>query len=160
MPGRPGRGAEYASQRRWRMWGRHGITAGALMVVFGIGVWAGGVRANAQRTTRVLELRKYTANPGKLDALVQRMRDSETKLFEMHGMKGVFYSIAADAPESQNTFIYVLSHESRDAAKKSWDDFRNDSSWKSLRETSEANGPLVGKVESIFVNPTDFSPTR
>src|SRR6266404_3915929 len=139
---------------------RHGITIGAIAVAFGIGLWAGGARADAQRTARILEVRKYTANPGKLDSLVRRMRDDETKLFEKHGMKGVFYSVAADAPESQNTFIYVLSHESRDAAKKSWDDFRNDPSWKSLRDPSEANGPLVGKVESTFVNPTDFSPTR
>jgi hypothetical protein len=142
------------------MWGRYGITAGALIAVFGIGLWAGGARAQAQRTARVLEVRKYTANPGKLDALLQRMREGETQLFEKHGMKGVFYSVPADAPESQNTFIYVLSHQSREAAKKSWDDFRNDSSWKSIRDTSEANGPLVGKVESTFVNPTDFSPTK
>ena len=142
------------------MSGRHGITACALIVALGIGLWVGGARADAQRTARVLEVRRYTANPGKLDALLQRMREGETQLFEKHGMKGVFYSVAADAPESQNTFIYVLSHESREAAKKSWDDFRNDTSWKTMRDTSEANGPLVGKVESTFVKPTDFSPTR
>ena len=45
-------------------------------------------------------------------------------------------------------------------AKKSWDDFRNDAAWKSLRETSEANGALVAKVDSIFVAPTDFSPLK
>jgi hypothetical protein len=142
------------------MSGRYGVTAGILSVACGLGVWAGSVHAGAQQTARVLEVRRYTANAGKLDALVQRMREGETKLFEKHGMKGVFYSVATDAPDSQNTFIYVLSHESRDAAKKSWDGFRNDPSWKSLRDTSEANGPLVGKVESTFVNPTDFSPTR
>jgi hypothetical protein len=125
-----------------------------------MGVWIGGARADAQRAARVLEIRRYTANPGKLEALVQRMRESETKLFESHGMKGVFYSVAADDPDSQNTFIYVLSHESREAAKKSWDDFRNDPAWKSLKATSEANGALVGKGDSIFVNPTDFSPAR
>ena len=131
-----------------------------IFAAFGAGVWVGGASVVAQQTARVLEVRRYTANPGKLDALVQRMRESETKLFENHGMKGVFYSVAADAPDSQNTFIYVLSHASRDAAKKSWDDFRNDPSWKSLRDTSEASGALVGKVESTFVIPTDFSPTK
>src|SRR5436190_23649876 len=131
-----------------------------IVAAFGTGVWIGGASAGAQQTARVLEVRRYTANPGKLDALVQRMRESETKLFENHGMKGVFYSVAADAPDSQNTFIYVLSHASRDAAKKSWDDFRNDAAWKSLRDTSEANGPLVSKVESTFVIPTDFSPLK
>ena len=88
------------------------------------------------------------------------MREGEAKLFEKEGMKGVFYSVAADTPDSQDTFIYVLSHESREAAKKSWDDFRNDAAWKSLRDTSEANGPLVSKVESTFVIPTDFSPLK
>ena len=139
----------------------YGITAGLVSAAFSLGIFVGvGVRADAQRSARVLEVRRYTANAGKLDALVKRMREGETRLFEKHGMKGVFYSVAAEAPESQNTYLYVLAHESRDAAKKSWDDFRNDPAWKSLRETSEANGPLVGKVESIFVTPTDFSPTK
>ena len=75
-------------------------------------------------------------------------------------MKGVFYSVAAEAPDSQNTSLYVLSHASREAAKKSWDDFRNDPAWKSMRDQSEANGALVGKVESTFVSPTDFSPLK
>ncbi|SRR5712692_10173144 len=143
------------------MFRRYGSALSVAAAAFGLGLWAGVVvHTQAQRNTRVLEVRRYTTNPGKLDALVQRMREGEAKLFEQHGMKGVFYSIAADAPESQNIFIYVLAHDSRDAAKKSWDDFRNDPSWKSLRETSEANGPLVGKVESTFVNPTDFSPIK
>jgi hypothetical protein len=120
----------------------------------------GGVRVDAQRSGRVLEVRRYTTNEGKLDALLKRMRESETKLFEQHGMKGVFYSVAAEPPQSQNTFIYVLAHESRDAAKKSWDDFRNDPAWKSMRDASEVNGPLVGKVDSVFVTPTDFSPLK
>ena len=138
----------------------YGVRVSVVVAAFGIGVWVGAVRTDAQRAARVLEVRRYTANAGKLDALLQRMREGETKLFENHGMKGVFYSVAADAPESQNTFIYVLSHESREAAKKSWDDFRNDPSWKSMRDTSEAAGPLVGKVESTFVTPTDFSPLK
>ena len=139
---------------------RYGVTVSMILAAFGIGVCVGGAHVEAQRTARVLEVRKYTTNAGKLDALVQRMREGETQLFEKHGMKGVFYSVAADSPDSQNTFIYVLSHESREAAKKSWDAFRNDASWKSLRETSEAGGALVGKVESTFVIPTDFSPTK
>ena len=138
----------------------YGVRVSVVVAAFGIGVWVGAVRTDAQRAARVLEVRRYTANAGKLDALLQRMREGETKLFEKHGMKGVFYSVAAEAPESQNTFIYVLSHEGREAAKKSWDDFRNDPSWKSMRDTSEAAGPLVGKVESTFVTPTDFSPLK
>ncbi|OFW09614.1 MAG: hypothetical protein A3G20_01940 [Acidobacteria bacterium RIFCSPLOWO2_12_FULL_59_11] len=134
------------------------VIAGLVSVAFGLGLYLGGVRADAQGNARVLEVRKYTANAGKLDSLLKRMREGETQLFNKHGMKGVFYSVAADAPESQSIYLYVLAHESREAAKKSWDDFRADPAWKSLREASEVNGPLVGKVESTFVNPTDFSP--
>ena len=140
---------------------RAGITIGLVAIAFGLGVYVGGgARVDAQRPGRVLEVRRYTAAPGKLDELVKRMREGETSLFEKHGMKGVFYSVAAEAPDSQNTYLYVLAHDSREAAKKSWDDFRSDAAWKSLRETSEANGPLVSKVESIFVTPTDFSPLK
>jgi hypothetical protein len=143
------------------MFRTYGITAGLVSVAFGLGLYAGGgVRVDAQRSARVLEVRRYTANAGKLDPLVKRMREGETALFEKHGMKGVFYSVAAEEPASQNTYLYVLAHESREAAKKSWDDFRNDPAWKSLRDTSEAGGPLVGKVESTFVTPTDFSPLK
>lgn len=143
------------------MFRTYGVMAGLAAVAFGLDLFAGGgVRVDAQRSTRVLEVRRYTANAGKLDALVKRMREGETALFEKHGMKGVFYSVAAEAPDSENTFLYVLSHASRDAAKKSWDDFRNDPAWTSMRDTSEAGGRLVGKVESIFVNPTDFSPLK
>jgi len=140
---------------------RYGITAGLMSAAFGLGLYVGGsVHVDAQRSARVLEVRRYTANAAKLDDLVKRMREGETALFEKHGMKGVFYSVASEAPDSQNTYLYVLSHASREAAKKSWDDFRNDPAWKSLRDTSEANGPLVGKVESTFVTPTDFSPLK
>jgi hypothetical protein len=138
-----------------------GITVGLVSIAFGLGVCVGGgARVDAQRPGRVLEVRRYTAAPGKLDDLVKRMREGEASLFEKHGMKGVFYSVAAEAPDSQNTYLYVLAHQSREAAKKSWDDFRSDPAWKSLRDPSEANGPLVSKVESIFVSPTDFSPLK
>ena len=140
---------------------RYGITAGLVSVAFGLGFSVGGaVHVDAQRSARVLEVRRYTANEWKLDAFVKRMREGETALFEKHGMKGVFYAVAAEEPASQNTYLYVLAHQSREAAKKSWDDFRNDPAWKSIRDASEANGPLVGKVESTFVTPTDFSPLK
>jgi len=140
---------------------RYGITAGLMSAAFGLGLYVGGsVHVDAQRSARVLEVRRYTAADGKLDALVKRMREGETALFEKHGMKGVFYSVAAEEPASQNTYLYVLAHQSREAAKKSWDDFRNDPAWKSLRDTSEANGRLVGKGESTLGTPTDFSPLK
>jgi hypothetical protein len=114
----------------------------------------------AQAGSRVVEIRRYTANEGKLDALVKRMREGEARMFEKHGMKNVLHSVVADGPEAKTTYIYILSHESRAKAAASWDAFRNDPEWKTFRAASEVNGPLVGKVEATFVNPTDFSPLK
>ena len=113
--------------------------------------------ASAQSSGPVFELRTYTTLEGKLPALLARFRDHTTKLFEKHGMKNVGYWVAADAPKSQNTLIYVLRHESREAAKKSWDAFRADPAWVKARTESEAGGKIVEKAESVYMTATDFS---
>ena len=116
--------------------------------------------ANAQTNNRVFELRTYTAAPGKFDALNKRFRDHTVKLFTKHGMTHVGYWTPADAPLSENTLIYVLAHQSREAAKKSWDAFRNDPEWIKAREESQRDGTLTTKVESVYLNPTDYSPIK
>ena len=102
----------------------------------------------------VYELRTYTTAPGRLDALNKRFREHTTKIFEKHGMRNVGYWVPMD---TQNTLIYILEHDSREAAKKSWDDFRNDPEWKKVQAESEADGKIVEKVESVFMTPTDYS---
>jgi hypothetical protein len=106
---------------------------------------------------RVFELRVYTANEGKLEALLARFRDHTTRIFEKHGMTNIGYWTAVDAPRSQNTLIYLLAHPSREEADKAWAAFRDDPDWKKIKEESEVNGVLAGKVESTFLTPTDFS---
>lgn len=114
----------------------------------------------AQEKGRVFELRTYTAEPGKLDALVARFRDHTIKLFEKHGMQNIGYWVPQDPPASQNTLIYILAHRSREAAKKSWDAFRADPEWKKVQAESEAAGKIVTKIESVFMSPADFSKLR
>src|SRR4051794_14185633 len=104
--------------------------------------------------TRVFELRTYTTKEGKLDALLARFRDHTTKIFEKHGMTNIGYWIPQDKP---NTLIYVLGHPGLDTAKKNWDAFRTDPEWVKVKTESEAAGPIVEKVESHFMDPTDFS---
>jgi hypothetical protein len=109
---------------------------------------------------RLFEIRTYTTEPGKLDALHARFRDHTTKLFEKHGMTNIGYWTPTDSPRSQDTLIYVLAHESSAAADKSWQAFRSDPDWLKARGESEAAGPIVKKVESMFVTPTDYSPLK
>jgi hypothetical protein len=106
---------------------------------------------------RLFEIRTYTTEPGKLEALHTRFRDHTTKLFEKHGMTNIGYWTPVEEPRSKDTLIYVLAHDNEEAAKKSWEGFRGDPEWIKARTASEAAGPIVRKVESVFLNPTDYS---
>jgi hypothetical protein len=109
---------------------------------------------------RVFEIRTYTTPPGKLEALKSRFRDHTITVFNKYDMKSVGYWVPQDAPLKDNTLIYVLSHESREAAAKSWAAFRVDPDWVKAKADSEKDGPLTTKVESVFADPTDFSPLK
>lgn len=129
----------------------------ALLAVFGLGYVSG---AGAASKNHVYELRTYVTPEGKLDALNARFRNHTLKIFEKHGMKNVVYGVPMDGPASKNTLIYLLQHDSREAAKASWDKFRNDPDWVKARTASEVNGKLTDKVESVFLEPTDYSPMK
>lgn len=129
----------------------------ALCTVFGLGYSSG---AKAAAGNHVFELRTYTAAEGKLADLNARFRNHTVKIFEKHGMKSIVYGVPMDGEKSKNTLIYLLQHDSRDAAKASWDKFRTDPDWTKARAASEVNGKLTDKVESVFLEPTDYSPTK
>jgi hypothetical protein len=106
---------------------------------------------------RVFELRTYYCHPGRLEALNKRFRDHTNKLFVKHGMQLVGYWIPIDKPD---ILTYVLAYPSRAAAAKSWADFRADPVWNAARTASEADGPIVLKVDSVYMSPTDYSPVK
>jgi len=113
---------------------------------------------SASGSAGVYELRVYHAAPGKLPDLLARFRDHTIKLFDQHGIESVAYWTPIDEPEKSNTLIYILRHPSREAAAANWKAFQDDSTWKSVKEASEANGKLVEKVDSTFLALTSFSP--
>jgi hypothetical protein len=133
---------------------RFAILAIAAAAVYGLGFQSGARAANANR---VFELRTYYTLPGKLENLKARFRDHTTRLFEKHGMTNIGYWVPQDEPKSQNTLIYVLAFPSREAAKKSWDGFRSDPEWKKAQAESEKSGKIVERLESVYMDPVDFS---
>jgi hypothetical protein len=118
------------------------------------------VRGGKKVDTRVFEMRTYYAHPGKMQALHARFRDHTMKLFVKHGMTNVGYWSPLDAAEAEKKLVYILAFPSREAAKKSWQDFQNDPAWKKAKADSETDGPLVAKVESVFLKGTDYSPIK
>ena len=115
---------------------------------------------HAQSAGKVFELRTYTAPDGKLGDLDKRFRDHTMRIFKNHGMTSVAYFRPHDAPLSQNTLIYLISHQSRDAAKANWAAFQADPEWQKVANESQKNGKIVAKVESVFLDPTDYSPMK
>ena len=134
---------------------------GLISAVFISGYWFGQTtNGRAETANRVFEIRTYTANEGKLEALHARFRNHTTKLFERHGMTNIGYWSPKEGPLAQNTLIYILAYPNREAAKKSWEEFRNDPEWKKVQQESEANGRLVSNVDSKYLEPTDYSPMK
>ena len=107
----------------------------------------------------VYELRTYTTNEGKLDNLNARFRDHTVDLFDKHGMESVGYWVPTDEPQSDNTLIYVLRHQSREAASASWKAFIADPEWTKVAEESQKDGRILAKApESVFMDAADYSP--
>jgi hypothetical protein len=139
---------------------RKSVSAAILLVVtFGVGFWAGReTTVTAQARNRVFELRIATLeNKEKLNYLMNRFRGGELKIWDRLGMKGVGYWVPIDSPKSETTLIYVLAHESKQAADASWAKFREDPEWLAFPKT-----PDLGKVtlERTFMAPVDFSPMK
>jgi len=83
-------------------------------------------------SNRVFELRIYHTVPGKTAALQAEFREKVTKLFAKHDLKAVGYWAPEDAPASDNTFVYILAHPSREAAKQHWAAFQADPAFKEM----------------------------
>jgi hypothetical protein len=136
------------------------VSAVALLTIgFALGSWNASSVAHAQGG-KVFEMRTYTAPDGKLPNLQARFRDHTIRIFNKHNMKSVGYWVPQDAPAKDNTLVYIISHDSREAAKKSWADFQADPEWKKVSAESQVDGPIVAKVVSVFMDATDYSPIK
>ena len=108
---------------------------------------------------RAFELRTYTTADGRLDALNTRFREHTVALFEKHGMQVIgFWTPTAE--DGKNTLVYLLAYPSAEAREKSWKAFMDDPEWKKVYAESQKDGPLVTKVESKMMGPTDYSPMK
>jgi hypothetical protein len=137
------------------------VSAAALLAIgFALGSWNAAGVAHAQNAGKVYEMRTYTAPDGKLPNLQARFRDHTIRIFNKHGMKSVGYWVPQDAPAKDNTLIYIISHDSREQAKKNWADFQADPEWKKVSAESQVDGRIVSNVVSVFMDATDYSPIK
>jgi hypothetical protein len=135
----------------------YGSVFALVAAVIGLNNFTGGSAAQQEKSKeRLYELRTYHVISGRMPAMLKRFREHTTELFEKHGMENVGYWTPA-GKEGETRLIYILAHNGPEAAKKSWQGFRDDPVWQKARDASEADGKIVEKVESVFLKPTDFS---
>lgn len=110
--------------------------------------------------TRVFEMRTYYAHPGRMKALHDRFANHTTKLFQKHGITIIGFWVPTDPKGAEEKLVYILAYPSKEAADKSWAAFRADADWLAAKAASEKDGAIVMKVESLFLNPTTYSPIK
>jgi hypothetical protein len=147
-----------------KMW-----TSAAVGAAFVLGFLAHGVvnepvghaQSPAQNAgAKVYELRTYTAPDGKLEELHARFKNHTMRIFQKHGISNVAYFRPEDSPLKENTLIYLIAHPSREAAKQNWAAFQKDPEWQKVAQESQVNGKIVAKVDSVFLDATDYSPMK
>ena len=131
----------------------------------GLGLAEEKTKAKSEPTAatdhRVFELRTYHTNDGKLADLHKRFRDHTCALLKKHGAELIgFWTPLDDKDGKGSKLIYLVAFPDREAARKTWKEFADDPEWKRVYAESHQNGVLVHKVESVFMEPTDYSAMR
>ena len=127
----------------------------ALIAGLGVGIFA----SISAQSEPVYELRTYKSTPGNLDNLQARFRNHTIRIFGNHGMQVVGFWVPTDE-DSADTLIYILKHESREAADASWRAFGQDPEWQRVAEESNRNGQILASVEREYMTATDYSPLK
>lgn len=145
--------------------------------------WQSAPPVEARSAEQVFEIRMYTVEDGKVDLLSRVFRDNVTKMFARHGMTNVAYFLPRDDPQcgtfrptatirspafdygacewSRDTLIYILGHASREAAEENWASFVQDTEgMRSFREDYARAGVKVLKIESVYMDATEYSALR
>jgi hypothetical protein len=97
------------------------------------------------------EMRTYHAHEGKRPDLIKRFKDHTLHLFEKNGIENFAYFIPTN--EEDNTLTFILGYPDKASRDVMWNKFANSPEWQEVYKASEANGPLVAKVDQVFLEP-------
>ena len=130
-----------------------------LGLVFGV---AGIIWGAAQRNTvGFFELRVYTAQPGKRDALAARFANRTAAIYARHGITNVGYWIPQESdPElgisAENTLIYMRGYPSKEERDKRLKAAHDDPEFQEVVTRQEQNpqARLIIKAHNIDMVPS------
>ena len=133
----------------------------ALGIAFGVaGVGWGYAQQQKQKVQGFYELRIYTAQPGKRDALAERFASRTAAIYARHGITNVGYWIPQQSdPEvgisAENSFIYIRAYPSKEERDKRLKARGDDPEFAEVVTKAERdpNTRLIVKVHNIDMLP-------
>jgi len=102
------------------------------------------------------ELRIYHCLPNRLPALLERFENVTLKLWDGYGIRQAGFWTTLVGP-SNSALYYPLAWQSLAEREDKWSRFIVDPDWVAARLASEVDGPIVARVENMFLAPTTFS---
>jgi hypothetical protein len=134
--------------------------AAVLGIAFGV-AGAGWGYAQQQRAPGFYELRIYTAQPGKRDALAARFASRTAAIYARHGITNVGYWIPQQSDSelgisAENTFIYVRGYPSKEERDKRLTAAHDDPEFGEVVTQQERNPAtkLIVKAHNIDMAPS------
>ena len=82
------------------------------------------------------------------------------RIFRKHGMEIVGFWSPTSEDERDDILVYLLAHDSQEAADASWQAFGADPEWDRVAEESNRNGQILAGVERKYMVATDYSPMK
>jgi hypothetical protein len=132
---------------------------GILGMVFGIGGIGWGY-AQQKKAVGFFELRVYSAQPGKRDALAARFANRTAAIYARHGITNVGYWIPQQSDQelgisAENTFIYMRAYPSKAERDKRLQAAHDDPEFKEVVTRQEQNPDtrLIVKAHNIDMVP-------
>jgi hypothetical protein len=107
----------------------------------------------------IVEMRTYHCAPGRLQALNERFANITLGFFEKYGIEQIGFWTTLIG-EDNHALTYLLKWESLAERERKWNAFQADPDWLGKRAASEAEKPIVARVENQFLAPTAYSALR
>ena len=97
----------------------------------------------------------FKIDPSRLSELSAKIKEMGPRAKALPGMIDAYAAWRADGQG-----VVVALYESKEAADRSWQAFRDDPDWVKAKAASEKDGTLVQRVESVYMKGTDYSPIK
>ncbi|HEY1609222.1 MAG TPA: NIPSNAP family protein [Paraburkholderia sp.] len=107
----------------------------------------------------IVEMRVYHCEPTRLPALLNRFETITLDFFAKYGIRQIGFWTTLVGP-SNHALTYMLQWDSLADREEKWNAFQADPEWIAKRAATEADKPIVERIENHFLTPTAFSALR